>query len=259
MPVLIDDREDPDIQTGLQRFGIPTAVVRLDHGDLVIQAKDARLIAFERKRLDDMVRCMEDRRLAGFQLNNMRGIYDRVEIVFEGMFRPNPSGYVEIPRRTNGKTTWVPYPRGISFRQLDSFLYSQYECGGVPFWRTMSLEETVQLYVSRYHWWQKDYELHTSHDVIYSNSPSAQRRGAVTLHQGEPNAVTMVAAQIPGIDAKAWDVGKHFVSVEEMVNADEREWRHVAWTDRKGNVKHFGKETAKEIVQWFRKQTTQKP
>jgi hypothetical protein len=110
------------------------------------------------------------------------------------------------------------------------------------------VQETAHLYASRWHWWQKQYHLHRSHDVLFANEPSAQRRGAVTLHQGAPNIVTLMAAQLPGLDAKAWDVGKHFDSVYDMVNATVAEWLRVEWTDRSGNVKHFGKETAAEIV-----------
>jgi ERCC4-type nuclease len=250
MPALLDDREDPDMRTLLERWGIPVSVVRLDSADFVLQSSGGLNVAFERKRLSDMVNCMQERRLTGLQLRNMRSTYDRTEIVFEGMMRPDQNGSLCVPR--NG--SWVPYyfgGNGISYRQLDSFLYTQYECAGVPCWRTMSIYETAQLYVSRYHWWQKDYDLHRSHDCIYSNDPTKQRRGAVTIHEGEPNPVTLVAAQIPGIDAKAWDIGKAFRSISDMVNASDSEWRRVPWTDRKGNVKHFGKQTVKEIRAWL--------
>jgi hypothetical protein len=60
------------------------------------------------------------------------------------------------------------------------------------------------------------------------------------------------AAQIPGLDAKAWDVGKYFESPYHRAAADERDWLAVPWTDRKGTVKHFGKQTARAIVAWIR-------
>jgi hypothetical protein len=72
------------------------------------------------------------------------------------------------------------------------------------------------------------------------------------VHQGEPNPVTRLAAQIPGIDSKAWDVGKYFASPTELVNADANDWVQVPWTDRKGKVKHFGRESARAIVAWMR-------
>jgi len=249
---LIDDREDSSIQAHLSRFGLPISTVRLDAGDLAIQSSGGLLIGYERKHLDDLLQCMTDRRLSGFQIREMWKLYDRVELVIESLWRPGENGAIEVPSRGCGWQTLFFRGSGISYRQLDSYLYSQYECGGVPCWRTGSTAETAHLYASRYYWWQKDYDLHKSHDTLFTNMPGAQRRGAVTIHQGDPNPVTLLAAQIPGIDAKAWDVGKYFSSPAEMCLADEREWRRLEWTDRKGGVKHFSKQSAAKIVDWLR-------
>jgi hypothetical protein len=250
MSMLLDDRETPGLADCLARFGLPVSTVRLEFGDLAIQTCDGRLVGYERKHLTDLIACMQDRRLAGHQLRGMWGLYDRVELVIEGPWRPGENGEIEV--LYGGRwTTLYHRGAGISYRQLDSYLYSQYECGGVPCWRTGTMNETAHLYASRFHWWQKDYELHRSHDVIFSNNPSAQQRGAVTVHQGEPNPVTLWAAQIPGLDSKAWDIGKYFGSPREMANATAADWTGVPWTDRKGKIKHLGKETAKKIDAWL--------
>ena len=256
MSILLDDREDPAMQEQLSRFGLPVSVVRLDFGDLAIQSCDGRLIGYERKKLSDLINCMKDRRLSGYQLKGMYSLYDRVELVIEGIWRPAAGDAIEVPSGRNGGWQTL-YSQGfnrsgISYRQVDSYLYSQYECGGVAVWRTSTTAETAHLYASRYWWWQKEYHLHKSHDTLFVNQPSAQRRGAMTLHQGDPNAVTLLAAQIPGLDAKAWDVGKWFKSPYDMAQATVAEWQRVEWTDRSGNVKHFGKETARQIVAWLR-------
>ncbi len=251
MSVLIDDREDPALARYLERFGLPISTVHLDFGDLAIEASDGRLIGYERKRLPDLVNSMQDRRLAGHQLRKMWSCYDRVELIVEGLWRPGEQGELEI---FNGQQ-WRPLfhrGSGISYRQIDSYLYSQYELGGVAIWRTSSLVETAHLYASRWHWWQKDYELHKSHDVLFTNYPTSQKRGAVLLLQGNPNPVTLMAAQIPGIDAVAWDIGKHFSSPAAMCLADEKDWHGVEWHDRKGNTKHFGRDRVKGIVGWLR-------
>ncbi len=255
MSILIDDREDPSLADHLSRFGLPTSVIRLDFGDLAIQSGDGLLIGYERKRPSDLVNSMQDRRLSGHQLKNMWRCYDRVELIVEGLWRPGEHDELEV---FTGKL-WRPLfhrGSGVSFRQVDSFLYSQYECGGVPHWRTGGTVETSHLLASRYHWWQKDYDLHKSVEALYTNNPSVQKRGAVLRLQGEPNAVTLMAAQIPGIDAKAWDVGRHFNNPTEMIEANVAEWRRVEWIDRKGNVKHFGPDTSREIVRWLRGEKT---
>ena len=249
MSILVDDRENGGIVDQLSRYGVPVTVVHLDFADTVIEAKDGRLIGYERKRITDLIASMVDRRLAGHQLRGMWGLYDRVELVIEGWWRAGEHGAIEIPTGP-GKPWQTLYHRGsgISYRQVDSYLQTQRECGGVAIWRTCSSQETAQLYVSRWHWWQKDYELHKAHDTLYTTLPEQQHRGAVTLHNGEPNLVTRMAAQLPGIDAIAWDVGKHFEHPSDMVLATEAEWRRVPWFDRKGNEKHFGKERARELV-----------
>ena len=218
----------------------------------MIESSDDRLIGYERKKLSDLIASMKDRRLAGHQIQGMRKIYDRVELIIEGYWRPNPdTGALETMQRGQ----WAPVyhqSEGISYRQLDSYLYSLCEKAGVVSWRTGSTADTAHLYASRYHWWRKDYDAHRSHDALYTNDPSAQRRGAVMVMNGDPSPVVLLAAQIPGIDSKAWDVGKHFRSPYDMVSADVDEWRTVHWTDRSGKSKRFGKESCKKIVDWLR-------
>jgi ERCC4-type nuclease len=251
--ILVDSREDNLLLEHLSRFGLPIMVCKLDFGDIAIESADGRLIGYERKRLPDLISSMTDRRLSGHQLRGMYSLYDRVELIVEGVWRAGDSGEIEIPNgRSGGWQTLYHQRSGISYRQVDSYLYSQCEMGGVRSWRTGSTSETANLIASRFHWWQKDYELHKSHDVLFTNNPTAQKRGAMILQQGAPNAVTLMAAQMPGIDAKSWDIGKHFDSPTAMCLATEAEWRRVPWTDRKGNVKHFGPGTAKEIVKWLR-------
>jgi hypothetical protein len=248
--VLVDDREDPALLDRLIQLGVPATRCRLEYGDFAIQSSQGFLIGYERKRITDLINSMRDRRLSGHQLKGMRATYDRVELIVEGAWLPGAAGAIEVPVGN----TWQPLFYGreaINYQQVDSYLYSQYEMGGVGVWRTRNLNETAHLYRSRWAWWQKDYELHKSHDTIFSNDPSEQHRGAILIHQGAPNPVTLWAAQIPGIDAKAWDIGKYFDSPREMANAEPYQWHQVPWTDRKGKVKHFGKETAQAIVDWI--------
>ena len=254
--MLIDDREDTLLLTHVNRFGIPYSVLRLEFGDCAMECPSTGwLIGYERKKLSDLIACMQDRRLAGFQLRNMRQLYDRVNLVVEGIFRPGDNDCIEILQMNK---SWQPYyhrgsggTAGISYRQLQSYLLSQQELGAVSIWRTFSTQETAHLYVSHYHWWQKDYHLHSSHEGLFSNNPAAQKRGAVLVHQGNPNEITQVAAQIPGVDSIAWDIGKHFHSVQEMATASVADWRAVTYTDRAGNVKQFGKKRAEDIRAWF--------
>jgi ERCC4-type nuclease len=251
MSVLIDDRENPSLLAQLDKFGVPYSVARLDFGDIAIRAANGWLVGYERKRVPDLVNSMQDRRLAGHQLKGMRKLYDRCELIVEGLWRAGEDGDIEVV--SGGRwVTLFAHGAGVNFRQLDSYLYSQYEKGGVPCWRSNSTFETASILHSRWHWWQKEYDAHKSFDVIFSRDPRQQSHGSVELFHGDPSPTTILAAQIPGIDTKAWDVGKWFDSPYAMVSANPRDWMEVEWTDRSGKVKHFGKDTAMKIVSWLR-------
>ena len=262
--VLLDDREDSRIAAELARFDIPVHILRLDHGDACWTGSGPDgdlLVGFEHKRLTDLIACIKDRRLTGSQLTGMWKTYDRVEIVVEGIYRPSPAGAIEV---LNGHG-WTPLffrQEGISWAQVDGYLQSLSECGDVRIWRTSSVQETAHLYASRYRWWQKQYRLHDSHRQIYSPDPAAQRKGKMVVHQGDPSPVCQVAAQLPGIDAKAWSVAEQFASVYELVTGHAMEewefksavarWQRTHWTDSSGKDKRFGRKTATEIVKWIK-------
>ena len=84
----------------------------------------------------------------------------------------------------------------------------------------------------------------------------------MVIHQGDPSPVCQVAAQFPGIDAKAWSVAEQFGSVWEMITGSPMEewefraavsrWMRTHWTDSSGKDKRFGRKTATEIVKWLR-------
>lgn len=275
--ILIDDREDPRLLNELARFDVPFASARLEMtdtsgrnvsmGDAVFSGlgpSGLLQVAFERKRLTDFIACMKDRRLSR-QLKDMREVcqYERIYVVLEGIWRPNLSGMAEV---LNGDGRWHPLysargGEGITFDQIDGFMQSISEVG-VTVHRTANTQETAMFYVSRYRWWQKQYHLHHAMDGIYSTDPEQQRRGKMVLHQGEPSPVCQVAAQFPGIDAKAWSVAEQFGSIFEMVTGramtedDYRlvlaRWMRTTWTDRSGKDKRFGKGTAKAVVDYLR-------
>lgn len=253
--IIIDDREDARLPIELRRFDVPIHSLRLDAGDACwtgFGPSGNILIGFEHKRLTDLIDCIKDRRFSGSQLIGMRRTYDRIELVIEGLWRPSASGVIECP---NGGQTWHPLyfkSEAITYAQVDGYLQTLSECGDVRIWRTGSLIETAHVYISRYRWWQKPYGQHHAHDQIYSIDPAAQRQGRMIVHHGAPPPVVIHAAQIPGIDSKAWDVGEQFASVEEMASADVERWHCTTWTDSAGKTKRFGRGTAQKIVNYLR-------
>ena len=182
---------------------------------------------------------MQNRRLSGHQLRGMWSLYDYSYLVVEGLWRPHESGCIE----TFSSGRWKPIyhlRESVLYRQVDSYLSSLELRGGVIVCRTGSTEETAALYASRYKGWQKPWNKHHAHDEIYAPGPEQQRRGKARLMSREPGLMEKIAAQLPGIDRKAWDVGCHFSSIREMILATETEWRKIPG---------IGKTTARNLVE----------
>lgn len=242
MCLILDDREDSSLRRALTCYDLQVEVTRLEFADACWEGRGPRgpaLIGIERKRLPDLVKSMTDRRLSGHQLRGMWQHYDYCYLIIEGLWRPDTSGGIELLSGSRWQSLYSG-GSGVNFRQVDSYISSLELRGGVIVCRTASPTETAALYASRFHWWQKPWDDHRSHDQIYAVTPGDQlRRGRAALLTREPGLIEKIAAQLPGIDRKAWDVGKHFDSVQDMVLADEREWMEIDG---------IGKITAKQIV-----------
>lgn len=264
MCILIDSREETPLVTALAAFDVPICQTFLDSGDCYftgygpsaspLAATVPYQIGIERKKLDDLCACIQSDRLSD-QIRRMRSIYDKIYVLVEGSWRVSRGGSLEFASHFNGKYEWKPlYHRdgsGVSFRQMDSFLSSLSECGEVEVLYSHSVAHTAHLYISRWHWWQKPYNQHRSHDQLYIPDLTRQRRGKAILHTQDPSLAVLWAAAIPGMDSKAWDIGKQFNSAYDLAIADAERWRQVTWTaNTKDGVadRHISKKRAEEIV-----------
>jgi ERCC4-type nuclease len=241
--LVLDDREDTALRRCLAIYDLSIEVAHLDFGDCSFEGSGPGnkpiMVGIERKRLPDLITSMTSRRLSGHQLHGMRDSYDYVYLLVEGLWRPDRTGGIEV---FEGQwRSMFSRGRGVNFRQLDSYLSSLEVMGRVIILRSAGTAESAALYASRYHWWQKPFDSHHSHDQLYTRNPAAaEQPGKVMFRSREPGVVEKVAAQLPGIDRRAWDVGKRFKSVAEMVSATEQDWR---------TVPGIGKTIAKEVVE----------
>ena len=222
--LILDDRENSNIRGALKAYDVPVSIVRLDYGDACFEGHGPRgpaLIAFERKRLLEFEQSMLDRRLSGHQLIGLAQHYDYVHIVIEGVWRLRREG-IEVL----GGRGWRSV--GMTYRQLDSYIASLEMMAGVVVIRTANEQETAAVYASRYHWWQKRWSDHHAHDQIFTRELTTPlRRGRAVIEIREPKFEERVAAQLPGVDRKAWDVAAHFGTVENMVLASKEEWMEI--------------------------------
>lgn len=231
MCLIVDDREEPLLVRLLSSQSVPVECARLESGDICFEGigpgNHPALIGFERKHLADVVNSFLNRRLSGHQIRTMLNTYSYCYLIVEDVWRPDENGGICI---LSGKS-WMPFTSfgaGITYRQLDGFLSSLELLANVIVLRTTSIRETANLLISRYQWWQKPWTDHHSHDEIYAPGPEiAPTRGRARFYTRPPNLVEKIAAQLPGIDRKAWDVGKRFSTVDQMINASEKDWMEI--------------------------------
>lgn len=206
-------------------------------------------IGVERKGIKDLVSSMRSDRLSGFQLRGLVNTYAWVYLLIEGVYRCSNEGVVEIfgGRSRMGGAMWSPLTingAAISFREVNHYINTlQCKCGIIVDY-TGSDKETVAWLVSQYKWWEKPWDKHDAHEVIYAPYEHILpgRRGGWV--QKEIGPIELVAAQYPKVSKKAFNFRKHFKSARQMANAEVKELT---------KVEGIGKDIAKLIFDWWRK------
>jgi ERCC4-type nuclease len=245
--LLVDDREDKSLPRTLAVLGVPVEETRLEYGDACWEGKGPGdrpiLIGIERKRITDVRDSLKTRRLSGHQVQGMIACYDYRYLLIEDNYRPTREGLLETFRGTG----WVSIP-GINYAQLEAFCASLEATCGVGLLRSGSLRETASIYAARYHWWQKPWDSHHSNQQIYAPGPheAETRKASFVAH---PAGLTeRIAAQLPGVDQKAWAIAKEFTNTRSFLafaaDAYEKEW---------ATLPGIGKDGAKTITKELNK------
>ncbi len=202
------------------------------------------LIGVERKVIADMISSMRSDRLSGFQLPGLLETYAYTYLIVEGIWRANPDGYIEVISH-NG---WIPVrvgPRSVMYRELDHYLATLEHVCGLTVAMTTDPQRTAAWIVSRYKWWEKEWDKHDSYRSIYAPGPPNEhghsRRGSLSP-MPKPGPVELVASQIPGVDKKAWAFGRVFKTVRDLVTATP---------ERLEDVDGIGKKGADRIYRWL--------
>lgn len=233
--IIIDDREDLT-PASFSHLGVECTQLRLEAGDYCWAGNgpDNRpvMVGVERKKIHDIIDCMRDRRLSGFQAPLMYNTYDVRYLLIESLWRVSTSGCIETLKGRD----WVPLygmeqgatrRTAVMYQQLDAFLASLEQFFGFSVAKTSTSAETVQWLNARYNWWQKPWNSHRTGKDIYAPTPGVKatinNRGGYTRR--EPTMVWKMAAQLPGIDSKAEQVADYFATPVDMVLAGEVKWK----------------------------------
>lgn len=250
--IFLDDRVGSgELKRLFVPYGIQVESTRLEFGDCCFLGHCERgesTIGVERKRLKDLISSMRDRRLSGHQLGGLLELYEHVFLIVEGMYKQGENGEV-VEYRGNGRVGgWKPVYVGsqpILYREIDNYLTTLELKAGVHVKRTARDTETVHAIVDLYRWFNdKTWDKHVAHDQIYAPFNPNNGKRAV-FRQRKIRLVEKMAAQLPGVDRKAREVAEKFKTVENMVQAGEREWM---------KIKGIGKIMARRLCQAMREE-----
>ncbi len=247
--VLVDDREGSrSFLNPIRHLGGSASIERLDAADFAFcgNGPDGPVaIGIERKTVPDLIESMRGRRLSGHQVRLLSSCYDLQFLIVEGQFRPNPDSHLLETRNVDWGKWYNGFGKPIHYGEIASYLIGL-DANGIPVMRTGSESETAAWVVWLWKYYQKPWTDHKSLRSIYAPPPS---RPAGKMTWEEPNLVAKMASQIPGVDQKAWVVGKKFSSPREMVMATEEDWIIGGEPKNGRKVTVIGKVLAKKIVE----------
>ena len=195
------------------------------------------LVTGERKKLGDMISCIE----SGRHINQIRRAYqagwNRQFLIFQvdQPIREGVGGFLEI----RYSKSWSPYTgtgKEFHYNKLMDYLNEIYWLGGIQVITTHSTKQSVEAIVSVYRVLSKPPEGHRILDKFYS-APIPK----VSL-LGVPPLIERMAKELPGV---GWERSKaiaaRFVTVRRMARATEEEWLDVPMIGR-GIVDRIWKE-----------------
>jgi len=239
--ILLDSREQ-DILPCFRPYGCELSTTTLEFGDACwsgngAEGEGALLVGVERKKIRDLVNSMRDRRLGGFQAPGVASTYDVRYLVIEGIWQCGKTGALEELRGREWRVLGGTKKQPVLWVEVDSFLASLEEFFGFRVRQTKNEQETAAFIVSRYKYWQKAYEKHSTHKQVYAPEPTngiGRKARFISLEDDirrtcGPNAVYTwkMAAQLPGLDRRAEIVAREFKEPEEMFNATAKDWKRA--------------------------------
>src|SRR5579859_2836538 len=165
--ILIDRRVGSvELAPYIRNLGIPVTVDTLEYGDACFEGKGPQgniMIGVERKRISDILNCIDDGRYAGFQQPGMMEDFHKRILIIEGVWKPSPEGY--LLEYQNGIFRH-PTGRPILYDKLFSFLLSVWEIAGTPYLRSGTIAETAYDIVCIYKYFMKEWDNHTSQFAV---------------------------------------------------------------------------------------------
>lgn len=211
----------------LRAMHVEVEAKRLDFGDFAFEGNSQKgkcLVGIERKKVRDILCCIEDNRFAAHQLPGLIETYDYCYLILEGYWTVDETTLDLIKPSSVGCGHGVPIRTGpnrsIPYRQLDNYLNSIATQSSCRIKTSLSAAETIMQIVDLYHWFQKDWSAHQSLKVL--------RKEPAKFTFLTPSVRQLVASCLPGVGfEKSAHIARHFRTITDMVLATPADWASI--------------------------------
>lgn len=227
MILVSHEKSSAELKPYISALGIPCEVSPLPFGDACFEGcgPEGRIgVGIERKKLHDMLGCIDDARYTGHQRIGMKSMYQVSILLLEGLWIPHDRTGVLMEGffDRGGKLCWCEckYRAGrVMYSKLRRYLYSV-SLSGVQVCYTRNLLHSAYDIHEWYHYFQKPWHTHTSllemqkfHIPTLNAKPSLVRMWANDL--GDVGIVKSEAAE------------RLFRKPITLANADETDWMKI--------------------------------
>lgn len=234
MTLLVDPREGSKQYADLlSSRGLPARLSPMTYGDVswIGNGPDKSVLAVgvEIKTLRDLMKCIQDKRFAGAQLEGLQECYHIRYLLTVGSWRSGKSGELEVPRSQGWVNTQQAFGmrRVWMYREVQQWIASMTFPGGMHWLRACSESEAAAMLHAEYTWWtSKEYDEHKAHLASYE-SGLVQRKARFT----KALLVERVVRLLPGLgEEKAMELARRIAprTVEKLLEWTVKDWQGVA-------------------------------
>ncbi len=197
--ILVDSRiGSSEVLPYIKKCGVPAIETMLDFGDFAIEGNgpDGKImIGIERKRLHDMLSCIDDSRYAAHQRPGMMAAYSKSFLLVEGHWRPHDRDGT-LMEGFRGGSVWGQCKYRSSrtmYSKLRRYLFSISLSGVVVIYSRDIVQTAIDI-CEIYHYFQKPWEKHTSL-LELQKLAIPDVTGAPSLCRKWANALTNIGAK----------------------------------------------------------------
>ncbi len=235
-----------EMEAIIRRFGVSCERTHLDFADACFEGNGPLglvMVGIERKKLADVLDCIDTKRLAGHQLVGLRKQYKFSFLLIEGLWRPDTKsglllqGHIRPDADGSNRIFWTENLGGgrkAMYHKLRRYLFSV-SMSGVSVIYTQDIVQTCYDIVELYQWFAKPWRAHKSMESMhtgyagwnYETAKTDELMMIPTLDR-KPTLVRRWAACIDGVGVTlSADAQRVFKTPLELANATELDWMDI--------------------------------